>query len=183
MARANRLVEYSHRLRRSSLLDKETCSKLTSSCSAQKMEDIKKSLEILETIELQILRELHKITNGNSSEGQKDIEKIARKSKAACKSIKIKLKTIEKDMKNLQDENKKLREENRDFKNCKMELTTLRKEKTAMRAELNKSQSVISNYISDCLHDNKTTSDKEENDGESQSQDLFEPTAKKAKID
>ena len=65
-----------------------------------------------------------------------------------------------------------------------MELTTLRKEKNpAMEAELNESQSVISNYFSDCLDDNTTTSDKEENVGESQSQDLFEPTAKKAKID
>ena len=53
----------------------------------------------------------------------------------------------------------------------------------AMEAELNESQSVISNYFSDCLDDNTTTSDKEENVGESQSQDLFEPTAKKAKID
>ena len=52
-----------------------------------------------------------------------------------------------------------------------------------MEAELNKSQSVISNYFSDCLDDNTTTSDKEENDGESQSQVLFEPTAEKAKID
>ena len=45
-----------------------------------------------------------------SSEGKKHIEKISRKSKAACKSIKLKLNTIEKDMKKLQDENKKLRE-------------------------------------------------------------------------
>ena len=51
---------------------------------------------------------MHKITNGNSSEGQKDIEKIARKSKAAYQSIKMKLNTIEKDMKNLQYENKKI---------------------------------------------------------------------------
>ena len=157
----------SHRLRMSSLVTK--------------MEDIKKSLDILETIELLILGGLHKITKGKSSEGQQDIEKIARKSKAACKSIKIKLNTIEKDMKNLQEENKKLREENSDYKKCKLELTKCRKEKTAMEAELNKSQSVISNYFADCLDDNTTSSDKEEN---SQSQDLLEePTSKKAKVD
>ena len=34
-----------------------------------------------------------------------------------------------------------------------------------MEAELNESQSVISNYFSDCLDDNTTTSDKEENVG------------------
>mgnify|MGYP003688030789 CR=1 FL=1 len=60
---------------------------------------------------------------------------------------KSKLNTIEKDMKNLQEENK----ENKEYKNCQMEITRLTKEKIALETELNKSQTVISNYFSDCL--------------------------------
>ena len=88
----------------------------------------------------------HKIKNGNCSEGQKDIEKISRKGTAACNSINIKLNKIEKDMKILQ-ENRKLQVENRAYKNCKMELTRLRKEKTAIETDLNKSQTLISNFF------------------------------------
>ena len=66
---------------------------------------------------------------------------------------KSKLNTIEKDMKNLQEENK----ENKEYQNCQMEITRLTKEKIALETELNKSQTVISNYFSDCLDDNITT--------------------------
>ena len=38
-----------------------------------------------------------------------------------------------------------------------MEITRLAKEKIALETELNKSQTVISNYFSDCLDDNTTT--------------------------
>ena len=63
-----------------------------------------------------------------------------------------------------------------------MEITRLRKEKTVIATEVNKTQTVISNYFSDCLDDN--TSDKKENDEENQSQQLFKPPcAQKKKTD
>ena len=83
-------------------------------------------------------------------------------------------------MKSLQEENKKLLEENKEYNNCKIEITILTREKTALETERNKSQTKISNYFSDCLDDNTTTSDKEENGGENQSQELFEPPNYKA---
>lgn len=59
------------------------------------MEDIKKSLGYLETIELQILGGLHKLKRGNKNEGEHDIEKVARKCKANCKSMQIKLDSVQ----------------------------------------------------------------------------------------
>lgn len=110
-------------------------------------------MEILETIELQILGGLHKIKSGNSTEGEKDIEKVSRKSKASCKSIKIKLNMIEKEMKNLKDENKKLHKENKKLAAYKTETTKLKKEKSDIQEELNKSQSVLSSYLTNSLDD------------------------------
>lgn len=144
------------------------------------MEDIKKSVEILETIELQILGGLHKIKNGNFSEGEKDIEKVSRKSKATCKSIKIKLTIMEKEIKKIKEENRKLVEETKMYKNIKTEMTKLQKEKTKIQEELNQSQNFLSSYFTDSL--DKTDSE-EEKDAEN-SQELFEPpVSKKLKSD
>ena len=54
--------------------------------------------QFLETLELQILGSLHKMKGGNWKEGEKNIEAVARKCKATCKSIKIKLENLEKQM-------------------------------------------------------------------------------------
>ena len=72
---------------------------------------------------------MHKIQSGNSTEGQKDTEKMSRKSKASCKSIKAKLNTIEKEMQHLKEENRKLLDKHWEFKNSKIEIAKLTKEK------------------------------------------------------
>jgi hypothetical protein len=73
------------------------------------MDDIRKSIDFLESIDLQILWGLHKMENVNKLEGQHDIERVAKKCKAAFKPIDFKLGIIQKEMKALTDENKKLK--------------------------------------------------------------------------
>ena len=58
------------------------------------MEAIKKELCTLETVELQLLGSLHKLQSGNK-EGLRDVETIARRVKASCKSLRAKIEVVE----------------------------------------------------------------------------------------
>lgn len=161
------------------------------------MEDIKKSLGYLETIELQILGGLHKMKQGNKNEGEHDIEKVARKCKANCKSMEIKLQSVQKQMKVLKDENEKLREENKHVKSEKIklekELQTLKEEKTKIEVDFNKSQTIMTSFFSNCLEDesfdkdlsNHSTDESDaceaNGEGKLQSQDIFHTPSKKVR--
>ena len=69
------------------------------------MQDIKREVEMLETVELQLLGGLHKINRGNKDAGQADMEKVAKQCKARCKSIKCKLEMLEKELKAEKEKN------------------------------------------------------------------------------
>ena len=99
------------------------------------MEGIKRELKMLETVELQILGGLHKMKSLRCKEGETDIETVARKCKASCKSIKIKLEVLEKELKDLND----LKEKNQQ----------LIKENEKLRADLANSQSLVESCFDD----------------------------------
>ena len=82
-------------------------------------------------MELQILGALHKICN----EGETDIETVARKCKASCKSIKIKLEVLEKELNDLNH----LKEKNQQ----------LIKQNEKLRADLTNSQSLLEICLDD----------------------------------
>ncbi len=63
------------------------------------MEGIKKELAVMETVELQLLGSLHKLQSGNN-QGLKDIDTIASRIKASCKSVRAKLDVVERRMVN-----------------------------------------------------------------------------------
>ena len=65
------------------------------------MEGLKRELKMLETVELQVLGALHKIKGARCNEGETDIETVAGKCKASCKSIKIELEVLEKELNDL----------------------------------------------------------------------------------
>lgn len=109
------------------------------------MEDIKKGLDMLETVELQILGSLYKIKSGNK-EGEKDIETVARKCKATCKLLKFKMGVLEKELK---DEKKK----NSELSN---ELNKITGEKRKLETELNNSECLFNTYFDDSYEDSET---------------------------
>ena len=90
---------------------------------------------MLETVELQILGALHKIKGARCNEGETDIETVARKCKASCKSIKIKLEVLEKELNDLDH----LKEKNQQ----------LIKQNEKLRADLTNSQSLLENCLDD----------------------------------
>ena len=92
------------------------------------MEGLKRELKMLETVELQILEALHKIKGARCNEGETDIETVARKCKASCKPIKIKLEVLEKELNDLNH----LKEKNQQ----------LIKQNEKLRADLTNSQSL-----------------------------------------
>ena len=99
------------------------------------MEGLKRELKMLETVELQILGALRKIKGARRNEGQTDIETVARKCKASCKSIKIKLEVLEKELNDLDH----LKEKNQQ----------LIKQNEKLRADLTNSQSLLENCLDD----------------------------------
>ena len=119
------------------------------------MQEIKRGLDMLETVELQILGSLHKINSGNM-EGGKDIETVARKCKVTCKSLKLKIGLIEKKLENEKQKNHKLTNE----------VKKIQEEKRKLESELNDSKSLLTSYFDESLEDFESlearTSEKEQ---------------------
>ena len=74
----------------------------------KKIEGLKREMKMLETVELQILGVLLKIKGARCNEGQTDLETVARKCKAFCKSIKVKLEVLEKELNDLNHPKEKI---------------------------------------------------------------------------
>lgn len=68
------------------------------------MENMKNVLDNLETVELQILGGLQKITSGHQKEGRADLEKVARRTKASVKSLQAKCTLVEQERTNMRKE-------------------------------------------------------------------------------
>ena len=97
------------------------------------MEVIKNEIQMVEKIELQILGNLQQVKSGNWKEGEKNIETIARKCKASCKSMKAKLQVIEKKMV--------------DMIHTAQQNDLLQRENEQLKADLMKSEILMSSHI------------------------------------
>jgi poly(A) polymerase Pap1 len=115
------------------------------------MEGIKKELAVMETVELQLLGSLHKLQSGNN-QGLKDIDTIASRIKASCKSMRAKLDVVERRMVN----------EKKSAIELQRELDKVKASNMKLEIDLNKSTSLLEECFDESWVENEDSGEPEQ---------------------